>query len=94
MSDCTKIIAFVAALYGTPRRLLCSRSRVHDVLLPRQLAMYLCYRCTSVSVAGIARMFHRHHPAVHNAILVVSRHPERFLIPGAAGVREYPELRP
>jgi chromosomal replication initiator protein len=43
------------------------------VLLPRQLAMYLCHRYTQASLTEIARAFDRDHPSVSNAISVVER---------------------
>ena len=52
---------------------MASRSRRHDVLAPRQLAMYLCRRYTDAPLTTIARAFGREHPAVSNAIRVVER---------------------
>jgi len=63
----------VAAFFGTSHAAMASRSRRRDVLLPRQLAMYLCRRYSDASLAEIARHFDRDHPAVANAVKVVER---------------------
>jgi len=68
-----KIIDVVAAFFGTNRAALASRSRRRDVLVPRQLAMYLCRRYTDHPLSRIARAFDRDHPAVSNAVKVVER---------------------
>jgi chromosomal replication initiator protein len=67
------VIACVAAFFGVTREALAARSRRRDVLLPRQLAMYLCRRYTQAPLADIARRFGRDHPAVANAVKVVER---------------------
>jgi len=68
-----KIIDVVAGFFGTNRAALASRSRRRDVLVPRQLAMYLCRRYTDHPLSRIARAFDRDHPAVSNAVKVVER---------------------
>jgi chromosomal replication initiator protein len=67
------VVNTVAAFFGTSRETLASKSRRRDVLLPRQLAMYLCRRYTDEPLAAIGRLFGRDHPAVSNAIKVVER---------------------
>ena len=47
---------------------LASRSRRRDVLVPRQLAMYLSHRYTDASLTEIGRALGRDHPSVRNAI--------------------------
>ena len=67
------IIGAVAGFFGTTPDALASRSRRRDVLVPRQLAMYLCRRYTDEPLAVIAQHFDRDHPAVSNAVRVVER---------------------
>jgi chromosomal replication initiator protein len=71
--DVASVIATVAAFFGRRPDELASRSRRRDVLLPRQLAMYLCRRYTDASLSEIGRAFGRDHPAVANAIRQVER---------------------
>lgn len=67
------VIATVAAFFGTSHAAMASRSRRRDVLVPRQLAMYLCRRYTDEPLCAIARHFDRDHPAVSNAVKTVER---------------------
>ena len=67
------VIDVVAGFFGTTRAALASRSRRRDVLVPRQLAMYLCRRYTDASLSEIGRALGRDHPAVGNAVRVVER---------------------
>jgi chromosomal replication initiator protein len=67
------VIAEVARFFGTSPEAMASRSRRRDVLVPRQLAMYLCRRYTDHTLSEIARAFDRDHPAVSNAVKVVER---------------------
>jgi chromosomal replication initiator protein len=69
----TGVIDTVAAFFGTSADAMASRSRRHDVLHPRQIAMYLCRRYTDASTATIAGHFRRDHPAVSNAVNAVER---------------------
>lgn len=71
--DATTVIRTVALFFGSSPQALAARSRRKDVLIPRQLAMYLCRRYTSLPLVEIARAFDRDHPAVSNAIKVVER---------------------
>jgi chromosomal replication initiator protein len=68
-----EVIEMVAAFFGTSPEAMASRSRRRDVLLPRQLAMYLCRRFTDSSLSEIGRVLGRDHPAVRNAVSVVER---------------------
>jgi len=67
------VIEVVAAFFRTNAATLASRSRRRDVLLPRQLAMYLCRRFTDASVSDIAHCFGRKHTSVANAEKVIAR---------------------
>jgi len=69
----TQVIDAVAAFFGTSPSELASRSRRHEVLHPRQIAIYLCRRYTDAPVASIAAHFLRDHPAVSNASRAVER---------------------
>jgi chromosomal replication initiator protein len=71
--DPEAIIQVVATFFQTTPAALASRSRRRDVLVPRQLAMYLCRRYTDASLTRIGRAFDRDHPAVKNAIDRVER---------------------
>jgi chromosomal replication initiator protein len=62
------VIEEVARFFKTTAEALASRSRRRDVLVPRQLAMFLCRRFTDASLPEIGRAFDRDHPAVRNAI--------------------------
>ena len=76
------VVRAVAGFFQTTPEKLASRSRRRDVLLPRQLAMYLCRRYTDASVAEIGQALGRDHPSVRNAILKIER-----------GILERPPLR-
>jgi chromosomal replication initiator protein len=67
------VMEVVAAFFRTTPEALTSRSRRRDVLVPRQLAMYLCRRFTDEPVGVIARCFGRNHTAVANAEKVIAR---------------------
>lgn len=68
-----EVIEMVAAFFGTNPEALASRSRRRDVLVPRQLAMYLCRRFTDASFSEIGRAFGRDHPSVRNAVSSMER---------------------
>ncbi len=68
-----EIVKAVAAFFGTRPEALASRSRRRDVLVPRQLAMYLADRYTNASYTEIGRALGRDHPAVANAIKKIER---------------------
>jgi chromosomal replication initiator protein len=67
------VIGVVARFFDTTPAALASRSRRRDVLLPRQLAIFLCRRFTEASLSEIGRAFGREHSAVRNAIRVIER---------------------
>lgn len=68
-----EIVRIVAAFFGKRPEALAGRSRRRDVLVPRQLAMYLAHRYTDASFTEIGRGLGRDHPAVRNAITRVER---------------------
>jgi chromosomal replication initiator protein len=67
------IIEVVAKFYRTTPEALASRSRRKDVMIPRQLAMYLGRRYTDQPASAIGRAFARSHPSVSNAEKAVER---------------------
>lgn len=71
--DCDTVIRVVAGFFRTSPEALCSRSRRRDVLVPRQLAMYLCRQYTDASLSEIGKALGRDHPAVKNAVARVQR---------------------
>jgi len=71
--DLDTVVRIVAVFFRTTPEALASRSRRRDVVVPRQLAMYLCRRYTDSPTSAIARAFGRKHPAVANAVRVVER---------------------
>jgi chromosomal replication initiator protein len=68
-----EVVRIVAAFFGTRPEALASRSRRRDVLIPRQLAMYLAHRHTEASLTEIGRGLGRDHPSVRNAITRIER---------------------
>jgi chromosomal replication initiator protein len=68
-----QVIACVAGFFGITPREMGARSKCQKVLVPRQLAMYLCHRFSDASLAEIGRALGRDHPAVRNAIAKVER---------------------
>ena len=71
--DPERVVEVVASYFRTTPEKLASRSRRREVLVPRQLAMYLCSRYTDASLKRIGRSFGRNHPSVANAIQAVER---------------------
>ncbi len=71
--DVGSVVRTVAAFFGTTPEQLAARSRRRDVLVPRQLAMYLCRRYTDAPQAAIARALGRDHPSVANAVRKIER---------------------
>jgi chromosomal replication initiator protein len=67
------VIEVVATFFRTTPAALASRSRRRDVLVPRQLAMYLCRRYTEAPLARIGQALGRDHPAVRHAVALVER---------------------
>jgi chromosomal replication initiator protein len=89
-----EVIELVAAFFQTVPAALASRSRRRDVLLPRQLAMYLCRRFTDASLSEIGRALGRDHPAVVNAVsavekLILERAPLRYQLEALCGRLEH-----
>jgi len=79
------VVRLVAAFFGKRPEALASRSRRRDVLVPRQLAMYLAHRYTDASMTEIGRALGRDHPSVRNAVsrierLVLENAPLRYQI--------------
>jgi len=68
-----EIVRIVATFFGKRPEALAGRSRRRDVLIPRQLAMYLAHRYTDASFKEIGRSLGRDHPAVRNAITRIER---------------------
>lgn len=71
--DVGEVVRIVAAFFGTRPEVLASRSRRRDILVPRQLAMYLAHRHTEASLTEIGRGLGRDHPSVRNAIMRIER---------------------
>ena len=67
------VVASVAAYFKQPPDALAARSRRRDVLLPRQLAMYLGHRYTSASLSEIGAALGRDHSAAANAVRKIER---------------------
>ena len=70
---CRAVVEVVASFFKTTPEALASRSRRRAVLVPRQLAMYLCRGFTDEPVGAIAEFFGRNHTAVTNAEKVIAR---------------------
>lgn len=68
-----RIVDTVASAFQTSAAALASRTRRREVLVPRQIAMYLCTRYTHASLAHIGKLFGRNHTAVANAVRTVER---------------------
>jgi chromosomal replication initiator protein len=69
----SEVVQIVSAFFGKRPEALASRSRRRDVLIPRQLAMYLSHRYTDASLTEIGRGLGRDHPSVRNALTRVER---------------------
>ena len=67
------VLELVAGSFQTTVAEMSGKSRKKEVLVPRQMAMYLCRRYTDASLAEIGRALHRDHPAVRNAIQKIER---------------------
>jgi len=68
-----QVIEVVAGYFRTTPEALAARSRRRDVLVPRQLAMYLARRYTAASLQRIGEALGRDHPSVSHALQVVER---------------------
>ena len=67
------VVASVAAYFKQTPDALAARSRRRDVLLPRQLAMYLGHRYTNASLSEIGAALGRDHSAAANAVRKIER---------------------
>ncbi|MAI79995.1 MAG: hypothetical protein CL917_13700 [Deltaproteobacteria bacterium] len=76
------VIGAVSRFFALGPHQISSRSRKREVLLPRQIAMYLCGRYTDAGPAEIGKALGRDHPAVRNAVSKIER-----------GMLEKPPLR-
>jgi chromosomal replication initiator protein len=71
--DVATVVEVVSGFFALKPADLASRSRRRSVLVPRQLAMYLCHKYTGASFPEIGRALGRAHPAVSNAVQMVER---------------------
>jgi chromosomal replication initiator protein len=67
------VVETVATYFKKRPDELATRSRRHDVLVPRQLAMYLGRRYTDAALSAIGAAVGRDHSAVANAVRKVER---------------------
>lgn len=87
--DAETVLECVASFFGLRRAELASRSRRRTVLVPRQLAMYLCRRYTELPLGEIGRALGRDHPSVRNAVerverAILERAPLRYQVEALA----------
>jgi chromosomal replication initiator protein len=71
--DPERIIGEVAGFYGITVEQLKGKRRTNSVALPRQMAMYLMRRTTTLSLTEIGRIFHRDHTTVIHACDKIER---------------------
>jgi chromosomal replication initiator protein len=62
------LVKFVAEYYGVRPSELKAASNSRQVVIPRQVAMYLCKTLTSASLPDIGRVFGKHHSTVIHSI--------------------------
>ena len=62
------LLKFVAEYYGVRPSELKAASNSRNVVIPRQVAMYLCKTLTSASLPDIGRAFGKHHSTVIHSI--------------------------
>jgi chromosomal replication initiator protein len=67
------IVHIVAAHYGITREQLKGKRRTNSVALPRQIAMFLMRRMTTLSLSEIGRFFDRDHTTVIHACDKIER---------------------
>ena len=67
------VVATVARFFGVGADRISGRSRRREILIPRQVAMYLCTRYTDAPIGEIGEALGRDHPAVRNAIAKIER---------------------
>ncbi len=71
--DVRSVIDVVTAFFQTSSTALAAKSRRRDVLVARQLAMYLCRQYTDASLQEIGKLFGREHSSVTNAVRKTER---------------------
>lgn len=71
--DVRDVVETVASYFKKRPDELALKSRRRDVLVPRQLAMYLCRRYTDAALGTIGAALGRDHSAVANAVQAVER---------------------
>jgi chromosomal replication initiator protein len=62
------LLKFVAEYYGVRPSELKAASNSRNIVMPRQIAMYLCKTLTSASLPDIGRAFGKHHSTVIHSI--------------------------
>jgi chromosomal replication initiator protein len=62
------LLKFVAEYYGVRPSELKAASNSRNIVMPRQVAMYLCKTLTSASLPDIGRAFGKHHSTVIHSI--------------------------
>lgn len=67
-----EVIDATASFFHFTREALATPSRRADVVVPRQIAMYLCRNYTGASVAEIAGLLGREHSSVSHAVGVIT----------------------
>ena len=67
------VLSLVTTSFKVTADEIAGKSRKKEVLVPRQLAMYLCRQYTDATLAEIGRAMNRDHPSVRNAIAKIER---------------------
>ena len=71
------LLKFVAEYYGVRPSELKAASNSRNIVMPRQVAMYLCKTLTSASLPDIGRAFGKHHSTVIHSIRKVEEERKR-----------------
>ena len=71
------LLKFVADYYGVRPSELKAASNSRNIVMPRQVAMYLCKTLTSSSLPDIGRAFNKHHSTVIHSIRKVEEERRR-----------------
>ena len=71
--EIAEVLETVSAYFKKRPDELAARSKRREVLVPRQLAMYLCRRYTDAPLGAIGAALGRDHSAVSNAVRVVEK---------------------
>jgi chromosomal replication initiation ATPase DnaA len=69
--EAQNIINIVADYYRVEARKLSWRTRVTEILTPRQVAMFFIRKYTTLTVLNIGILFKRHHTSVLNSLTQV-----------------------